>query len=124
MTGTCLRCSWRSSCVRERLRAMQRFTQLQVWQRSHGLVLNIYRVTQGFPVEERFGITSQLRRAAVSVPTNIAEGSKRTHQKDFARFLNMAESSIAEVEYLLMLSHDLDYTRDEEDEAMRKEAEE
>src|SRR5205807_75914 len=66
-------------------------------------------ITGGFPSEERFGVTSQLRRAAASVPTNIAEGSKRTHNRDYARFLNLAESSLAEAEYLLILSRDLAY---------------
>lgn len=86
---------------------MQRFQNLKVWQRSHTLVLGIYRLTAHFPPEERYGLTAQLRRAAVSVPTNIAEGSKRRSSQDYARFLNLAEGSIAEVEYLLLLSRDL-----------------
>ena len=88
---------------------MQRFTDLKVWQRSHALVLEIYRATAGFPTDERFGLTSQLRRAATSVSTNIAEGSKRQHAPDYARFLNVAEGSLAETEYLLLLSRDLGY---------------
>jgi four helix bundle protein len=88
---------------------MQHFTKLQVWQRSHQLVLGIYRTTFGFPAEERFGLVSQLRRAAVSMPTNIAEGSKRQGSHDYARFLNISEGSLAETEYLLMLSRDLGY---------------
>ena len=88
---------------------MQRFTELRVWQRSHAAVLAIYRATAQFPVEERFGVTSQLRRAALSVPTNIAEGSKRVSRQEYARFLNMAEGSLAETEYLLMVSKDLGY---------------
>jgi four helix bundle protein len=88
---------------------MQRFTDLQVWQKAHCLALNIYQLSQTFPSDERFGLTSQLRRAAVSVPTNIAEGSKRKTRNEYARFLNMAESSAAEVEYLLMLAADLEY---------------
>lgn len=86
---------------------MQHFSKLRVWQRSHQLVLGIYRATFGFPVDERFGLVSQLRRAAASVPTNIAEGSKRQGSQDYARFLNIAEGSLAETEYLLMLSRDL-----------------
>jgi len=88
---------------------MQHFTKLLVWQRSHNLVLAVYNASVGFPKSELFGLTSQLRRAAVSVPTNIAEGSKRQSQSDFSRFLNMAEGSLAETEYLLMLSRDLGY---------------
>ncbi|MFQ5930305.1 MAG: four helix bundle protein [Acidobacteriota bacterium] len=88
---------------------MQRFTELKVWQRSHALALEIYRRTEAFPSEERFGLVSQLRRAAVSVPTNIAEGSKRKQNRDYARFLNIAEGSLAETEYLLLLSRDLGY---------------
>lgn len=88
---------------------MQRFQDLKVWQRSHALVLGIYRLTNAFPVSERFGITSQLRRAAVSVPTNIAEGTKRLGNQDFVRFINIAEGSLAETEYLVTLSRDLAY---------------
>ncbi len=88
---------------------MQRFTQIRVWQRSHAFSLAIYKSTETFPRTEIFGITSQLRRAAVSVPCNIAEGSKRRHSCDYARFLNIAEASLAEVEALLMIARDLTY---------------
>jgi four helix bundle protein len=88
---------------------MQRFTDIKAWQRAHTLVLDVYRVTRAFPSEERFGIISQIRRAAVSVPTNIAEGAKRDSNPEYARFLNIAEASMAETEYLLMLSRDLGY---------------
>jgi len=88
---------------------MQRFTDLKVWQRSHSLALRVYRLTKALPGDEKYGLVSQLRRAAVSVPTNIAEGSKREGNQDFARFLNIAEGSLAETEYLIMLSRDLDY---------------
>jgi four helix bundle protein len=87
---------------------MQRFTELNVWQRSHKLTLEIYRVTASFPSAERFGLVSQLRRAA-SVPTNIAEGSKRQSNQEYARFLNIAEASLVETEYLVMLSRDLGF---------------
>jgi len=86
---------------------MQRFTDLKVWQRSHALTLDLYRTTATFPDAERFGLTSQIRRAATSVPANIAEGSKRTTRKDYARFLNVAEGSAAELEYLMILAKDL-----------------
>jgi len=72
-------------------------------------VLGIYQLTKDFPSSERFGITSQLRRAAVSVPTNIAEGTKRLGSQDYVRFINIAEGSLAETEYLIMLSRDLAY---------------
>jgi len=88
---------------------MQRFTELKVWQRAHALVLEIYRISASFPQDERFGVTSQLRRAIISVPTNIAEGSRRQGQQEYARFLNIAQGSAAEAEYLLILSRDLGY---------------
>jgi four helix bundle protein len=88
---------------------MQRFTNLKVWQRSQAFTLHIYRITASFPKQEQYGLTAQLRRAAASVPTNIAEGSKRQSRAEYARFLNMAEGSLAEVEYLLMLSRDLHF---------------
>ena len=86
---------------------MQDFRDLKVWQRSHQLTLQIYRITSKFPPHELYGLTSQLRRAAASVPTNLAEGSKRRHGRDYARFVNIAEASLAETEYLLILSRNL-----------------
>ncbi|PYT53687.1 MAG: hypothetical protein DMG43_08330, partial [Acidobacteria bacterium] len=68
---------------------MQRFTELKVWQRGHSLVLSVYRMTSGFPMAERYGLISQLRRAVLSVSTNIAEGSKRLSGQEYARFLNI-----------------------------------
>jgi four helix bundle protein len=88
---------------------MQRFTELKVWQRAHALVLESYRVSASFPPDERFGLTSQLRRAISSVPANIAEGSRRQGQQEYARFLNIAQGSATEAEYLLILSRDLGY---------------
>jgi four helix bundle protein len=90
-------------------RGVQRFTDIKVWQRSHALVLQLYRLTGTFPAEERFGLTSQIRRAATSVPANIAEGSKRRTNAEYARFLNVVEGSLAEVEYLLLLTRDIGY---------------
>ena len=88
---------------------MQRFTDLKVWQRAHALVLEVYRISASFPQEERFGVSSQLRRAITSVPTNIAEGSRRQGQQEYSRFLNVAQSSAAQTEYLLILCRDLGY---------------
>ena len=100
---------------------MQRFTDLKVWQRGHELTLEVYRVTASFPSGKRFGLTSQLRRAAASVPTNIAEGSKRQSNQEYARFLNIAEGSLAETEYLLMLSRDLGFLARDSSETLLKE---
>jgi four helix bundle protein len=88
---------------------MKDFRQLTVWQRAHELVLNIYKATKGFPADERFGMTSQLRRAAASVPANIAEGCGRTGDAELGRFLQIAAGSASEVEYHLLLSRDLGY---------------
>ena len=89
---------------------MQRFTELKVWQRSHTHVLKLYAITAlEFPSDERFGLTAQVRRAAVSVACNIAEGSKRRTSKDYAHFLNIAEASLTEVECILMIARDLNY---------------
>jgi len=103
---------------------VQSFRDLKVWQRSHALVLAVYRLTEAFPSQERFGVVSQLRRAAVSVPTNIAEGSKRRTPQDYARFLNLAETSLAETEYLLTLCRDLGYLAGEVTEPLLLEASE
>jgi len=88
---------------------MQNYRKLKIWERSHSLVLEIYRLTRAFPKEEIFGITAQLRRAASSVPANIVEGSARSSDPDFSRFLNIALGSLNELDYFLMLSRDLSY---------------
>ncbi|MBI2048711.1 MAG: four helix bundle protein [Parcubacteria group bacterium] len=80
------------------------FRQLVVWQRSMELAEEIYRLSGKFPDTERFGMTSQMRRAAVSVPSNIAEGRQRGTRKDFAQFLRIADGSAAELETQLLLS--------------------
>lgn len=87
---------------------MQKFTDLNVWKRAQVLVLDVYGLTKTFPGDERFNLTSQLRRAVLSVPTNI-EGSKRESAQEYARFLNYAEGSLSETEYLLIVSRDLGY---------------
>ena len=87
---------------------MQDFRRLQVWSKGHELALAVYRATQSFPREERYGLTSQLRRAAASVGANIAEGCGRGSDADFARCLRIAMGSASEVEYQLLLAYDLD----------------
>ncbi len=88
---------------------MQDFRNLLVWQKSHELVLEVYRLSRDFPREERNGLTSQIRRCATSVPSNIAEGSSRGTDADFARFLVIAMGSGSELEYQLLLARDLGY---------------
>jgi four helix bundle protein len=88
---------------------MQDFRNLQVWQKAHQLTLEVYRVTKRFPDDERFGLTSQLRRASSSVGANRAEGSARGGDADFARFVQIATGSICEVDCHLLLAKDLGY---------------
>ncbi len=88
---------------------MQSFRDLKVWQKGHCLTLDIYKNTVGFPREDRYGLTSQPRRACSSVSANLAEGSCRGSDKDFARFVNIALGSASEVEYFLLLARDLHY---------------
>ena len=85
------------------------FKDIKVWQKAHELVLEIYKVTKTFPNSEKYGLTSQLRRSAASVATNIVEGYKRRTSKDFAHFLNMADGSLEETKYHLLLAYDLGY---------------
>src|SRR5690606_31706791 len=92
---------------------MRDFRRLQVWQRAHQLTLAVYRVTEAFPKDELYGFTSQTRRAATSVPTNIAEGCGRESTIDFARFLQIAMGSAKELEYQLLLARDLGYLSQE-----------
>jgi four helix bundle protein len=87
----------------------QHFSEMPVWQRSHELALNVYRVTAAFPRDEQYGLTSQLRRAAISVSSNIAEGFGRQGQRDKAQFYYTARGSLYEVENQLMLGKDLGY---------------
>jgi four helix bundle protein len=100
---------------------MQRFEDLSIWQRSRKAALAIYRWTKALPSDERFGLTSQLRRAAVSVPTNIAEGCHRFHNTDFARFLNIAEGSLGELRSLIWVALDLEYGSAEDGRALLQE---
>ena len=85
---------------------------LKAWSLSRALVKDVYRLTAGFPDDERFGLTAQLRRASVSIPSNIAEGAARNSSREFRRFIAMARGSLAEVETQIILASDLDYVGD------------
>jgi four helix bundle protein len=92
---------------------MHQFKELGIWKKSRLFCSKIYNVTATFPSEEKFGITNQLRRASVSIPSNIAEGSSRNSNKDFARFLEIAIGSAYEVETQLLISSDLGFITEE-----------
>lgn len=85
------------------------YKELIVWQKAFRLSIDIYRATESFPQGEKFGLQSQIRRAAVSIPSNIAEGSKRGTDKDYASFLRIAHGSAAEVETQLLIAKELGY---------------
>ncbi len=85
------------------------FEEVDLWKKAHAWVLDIYRFTESFPKHELFGLTSQLRRAAVSVPGNFAEGFKKTGRADKVRFYNIAQGSLEESRYYLILARDLSY---------------
>jgi len=93
---------------------MHNYKEMKIWQKGRMLVKEIYLLTQKFPSEERFGLTSQARRAVVSIPLNISEGAGRGTDKDFSHFLDMARGSVNEVETLIFLSNDLEYISNEE----------
>jgi len=88
---------------------LQSYKDLIVWQKGIALVKEVYALTRGFPAEEKFGLVSQMRRAAVSVPSNIAEGQARHTTKEFVQFLSHAEGSVAELETQLILGTELGY---------------
>jgi four helix bundle protein len=96
------------------MKKAKKFKDLVVWQKAHELVIEIYRLTKTYPKNEMFGLTSQLRRAAVSVPANVAEGFKRITLADKLRFYNIAQGSLEEVRYYLILSQDLEYAQTRE----------
>lgn len=89
------------------------FEDLIVWRKAHEYVLQVYRLTAGFPKSEVYGLSSQIRRAAVSVAANVAEGFKKRGPADKARFLNTAEGSLEESRYYLILAHELGYAKKE-----------
>ena len=88
---------------------MRDFRKIQVWQKSHELTLRLYKVTSAFPREELYGLTSQIRRASASIPANIAEGCGRDTQTELARFVHIASGSASELDYHVLLAHDLGF---------------
>jgi four helix bundle protein len=99
---------------------MRNYKNVVEWQRSDDLAFEIYRATRNFPKEEIYGLTSQIRRAAVSVPSNIAEGAGRESNADYFRFLSIARGSLAETEYFLHLAKRLEYLLDNEYEKLKE----
>jgi four helix bundle protein len=95
---------------------MQSFRNLKVWGKAHDLTLDIYQVTRGFPKEELYGLTNQMRRAAVSIGSNISEGCCRKGDVEMARFLQIALGSASELEYQALLAHDLQLVQSQEHE--------
>ncbi len=91
---------------------MKSFRELKVWQKAHRLTLKIYEITRDFPSDERFSLISQIRRSSISIPANIVEGFKRRSNKEYAHFLNVAEASLEETKYFLILAKDLKYMED------------
>ncbi len=92
---------------------MRDFKTLKVWEKAHHLTLAVYRATGGFPADERFGLSSQIRRACSSIPANIAEGCGRGADAELARFCQIAMGSASELEYHLLLAHDLSFLADD-----------
>jgi four helix bundle protein len=97
---------------------------LKIWQKAHALVLEVYRLTNGFPKEEVYGLTSQIRRSASSVPANIVEGQSRNTTKEYLVFLYNARGSLEETRYHLLLSKDLGYMEESIFEALESRCEE
>ena len=97
-----------------------RFKDLEIWRLSRRFCSDIYSITASFPSEEKFGLTNQLRRASVSIPSNIAEGSSRKSNKDFSRFLEIAIGSIYEIETQLLIAKDLKFISDKQQEKLNK----
>lgn len=93
---------------------MKNYKDLNVWRKAHELVLLIYKLTKKFPREEQFNLISQMRRAGTSIPTNIAEGCGKYTQRDFANYLQTAQGSSQEIEYLSFLSYELGYLKEDD----------
>jgi four helix bundle protein len=97
--------------------------KLEVFQRAHRLVLEVYRFSEGCPKAERFGLTAQMRRAAISIPLNLAEGSRRLPRKEYRQFVSIARGSAGEPSYCLLLARELGYMDGEGYERLSGEAE-
>ena len=93
---------------------MHRFKNLEIWKKSRSFCSSIYEITANFPESEKFGLTNQLRRASVSIPSNIAEGSSRNTNKDFSRFLQITLGSAYEIETQLLIAFDLKFINESE----------
>lgn len=103
---------------------IQNFRDIFVWQKSHKLTLEIYKLTSFFPKAELFNLTSQIRRSATSIPSNIVEGFVRKGKTDSLRFYNIADASLAELKYQILLSHDLGYIGTSDYQALEKDMDE
>jgi four helix bundle protein len=99
--------------------SIERFEQLDVWKEAHALTLEVYRLTSGLPSSEKLGLISQMQRAAVSVPANVAEGFKRRGKAGKLRFYNIAQASLEELRYYFILCRDLGYKVEDEQLASR-----
>ena len=97
---------------------MQDYSKLHVWSKAHHIALEVHRATKSFPREERFELTSQVRRAAMAVPINIAEGAGRSSRPTFAHFLDIANGSVNELDYQLLLAKDLGYLSEEKHQSL------
>lgn len=100
---------------------MKDFRSLKVWEKSHALTLAIYKATEGFPKQELYSLTNQIQRAAVSIPANIAEGCGKDSDAELKRYFTIAMGSASELEYLLLLAHDLGYLQEKVYQSMQTE---
>lgn len=98
---------------------MANYKNLLAWQKSHDLVLTVYKLTEKFPRHEQFALTSQIRKAALSIPTNIVEGYNRKSKKEFVHFIDIALGSLAETEYLAEFSVEINYLKKEDGENLK-----
>jgi four helix bundle protein len=99
--------------VNQKIKVMKNFKELNIWKRGIELVKSIYTLSRGLPAEEKFGMISQLTRAAVSIPANIAEGSSRNSERDYARFLQIALGSAFEVQIYLVIAKEMSWATNE-----------